>query len=50
MAVEIVNGVVQGFATGIGVGLANWFLIKRLGSLEHRVRGKLNGRNIQTSG
>jgi len=34
MASEIVQVVIQGFSTGLGVGIANWLLIKRLEYVE----------------
>ena len=37
------QGIIQGFATGIGVCLANWFLIKRLEGIEFKLREKVNG-------
>jgi len=37
MALDIWGGVIQGFSTGIGVGLSNWIFIKRLEKLEERL-------------
>jgi hypothetical protein len=35
---DLIPGIVSGFATGIGVGLANWVFIKRLEEFEKKVR------------
>jgi len=43
MAYEIWGGVVSGFATGLGVGVANWLFIKRLEKLEEKILSKRNG-------
>lgn len=45
MATDILQGILTGFSTGIGVGIANWLLIKRLERLEDRVRNVKNGVN-----
>ena len=40
---ELVAGVVQGFSTGLGAGLANYLFMKRLENVEKRLwkrRGK----------
>ena len=34
------NSVIQGFATGIGAGISNWLLIKRLEHLEKKILEK----------
>lgn len=39
---EIWQGIVNGFSTGIGVGLANWIAIKRLEHLEKRIEKRIN--------
>ena len=39
---EIWQGIINGFSTGIGVGLANWLAIKRLEHLEKRFEDKIN--------
>lgn len=36
------QGVLNGFFTGLGVGLANWIFIKRLEYLEKKILKKLN--------
>ena len=36
VAVDLTQGIMNGFATGVGVGLANWIIIKRLENLEKR--------------
>ena len=43
-AIEIWQGVVQGFSTGLGVGIANWLLIRRLEHLENKIQKKINGK------
>jgi len=37
---ELWQGIINGFATGIGVGLANWIAIKRLENLEKKMEIK----------
>jgi len=44
MTIDVWNGIVQGFSTGIGVGLSNWILIKRLENLEKRLQDKTNNK------
>ncbi|MDP3765297.1 MAG: hypothetical protein Q8R04_02190 [Nanoarchaeota archaeon] len=44
-SIDIWQGIVQGFSTGLGVGFANWLLIKRLEALEKKLQIKINGRN-----
>ena len=44
MNIEIWNGIIQGFSTGIGVGFANWLFIKRLEHLEKNIKLKINGK------
>lgn len=45
--VDMVQAILTGFFTGIGVGLANWLLIKRLEKLEKQVQKKINGFDIK---
>ena len=40
MPLDLYNTVANGFATGLGVGLSNWLLIKRLESLEVKLKEK----------
>lgn len=39
--VELLQGILTGFSTGIGVGFANWLLIKRLEAIEHKLHEKI---------
>ena len=41
-SIDLWQGIVQGFATGLGVGFANWLFIKRLESLEKKLQNKIN--------
>ena len=41
--VDILQGVLTGFATGLGAGAANYFIIKRLEKIEKRIQEKMNG-------
>lgn len=40
--VDLLQGILSGFAGGIGAGLANYFIIKRLEQAEKRIQEKLN--------
>ena len=44
MAVDLWSGVIQGFCTGEGVGLANWVFVKRLEVLEQKILKAKNGK------
>lgn len=49
MALDIWGGVIQGFCTGAGVGLANWIFVKRLERFEERLfKKKRRGNNART--
>lgn len=41
--VDMIQAILTGFFTGIGVGLANWLLIRRLENIEKRIQEKMNG-------
>ena len=40
--VDIMQGILNGFATGIGVGIANYLIIKRFEIIEKRIQAKIN--------
>jgi hypothetical protein len=40
--VDIYTVVLTGFASGIGTGLSNWLIVKRLEHIENKVKGKMN--------
>ncbi len=37
ISTEIIQGIIMGFSTGIGVGVANWIFIKRLEHIEEKI-------------
>ena len=41
--VELLQGILTGFASGLGAGAANYFIIKRFEKIEERIQEKLNG-------
>ena len=50
MAVDLWQGVVNGFASGLGVGMANWLLIKRLERFETKIKEGVNGKRTIEEG
>ena len=47
MALDFWGGVIQGFCTGAGVGLANWVFVKSLEKFEEKLLTKRNeGNNV----
>lgn len=40
MAIDLWQGIVNGFSSGLGVGIANYLILKRLEMIEARLRGK----------
>lgn len=42
--VDMIQAILTGFFTGIGVGLANWLLIRRLENIEKRIQERMNGK------
>lgn len=36
------QGILNGFATGIGAGIANYLIIRRLETIEKRIQAKIN--------
>ena len=37
MQIEIIQGIIQGFSTGLGVGIAHWIFIQRLEYWEKKI-------------
>ena len=48
--VDLLQGILTGFATGLGAGAANYFIIKRLEKIEKRIQEKINGLKGKGSG
>ena len=44
--VDITQGIINGFATGIGAGIANYLIIRRLETIEKRIQEKINELSI----
>ena len=44
--VDITQGILNGFATGIGAGIANYLIIRRLETIENRIQAKINELSI----
>ena len=42
--IDLWQGILNGFASGIGVGLSNWLLIKRLEKMELKLLKRRNGK------
>jgi len=42
--VDVIQGIITGFATGLGAGAANYFIIKRLEKIENRIQEKINNK------
>ena len=40
--VDITQGILNGFATGIGAGIANYLIIRRLETIEKGIQAKIN--------
>ena len=40
--VDVIQGILNGFATGLGAGAANYFIIKRLEKIEKKIQKKIN--------
>ena len=39
--IDIWQGIFTGFCSGLGTGLANWIIIKRLDHIENKIKGGL---------
>lgn len=44
--VDITQSILNGFATGIGAGMANYLIIRRLETIERGIQAKINELNI----
>ena len=42
--VDVMQGILTGFATGLGAGAANYFIIKRLENIEKKIQKKINNK------
>ena len=45
--IDLVQGIMNGFAAGLGAGIANWLLIKRLEIIEKKIQNKVNNKHQQ---